>query len=197
MMKWVFSILIIVSVICAFFNGSTGDITNTILNEGYNAIELLLFMLGGMCVWGGLMRIAEKSGITERLSILFKPLAKVLFKGLDLNSRAYKAICMNITANLLGLGNAATPLGMEAMKRLEEENNDKQTASDNMIVFTVLNTASITLVPTTIASLRLKHGSENPLDIILGVVITSALSVTFALTFAIIINSIKRKKGDK
>lgn len=192
MMKWVFAILIIISVISAFFTGSTDAVSNSILNEGANAIQLLLFMLGGMCVWGGLMRIAEKAGITEKLSILFKPLARIIFKGLDLNGKAFKAICMNITANLLGLGNAATPLGMEAMKRLEEEEKTSDKASNNMIVFTVINTASITLIPTTIASLRLKHGAANPLDIIGGVIITSFISITVALTLTLILNKIKK-----
>ena len=198
MMQWVFAILIILSVACSFFTGKSGDVSNAILNEGSNAVQLLLFMLGGMCVWGGLMRIAEKSGITEKLSKLFKPVAKILFKGLDLNGKAFKAICMNITANLLGLGNAATPLGMEAMKRLEEEEKTNETASNNMIVFTVLNTASITLIPTTVASLRLKHGSANPMDILPGVLITSLISVTMAITLTMIFNSItKTKRGKK
>ena len=192
MMKWVFAILIIISVISAFFTGNADGVSNSILNEGANAIQLLLFMLGGMCVWGGLMRIAEKAGITEKLSILFKPLARVIFKGLDLNGKAFKAICMNITANLLGLGNAATPLGMEAMKRLEEEEKTSDKASNNMIVFTVINTASITLIPTTIASLRLKHGAANPLDIIWGVIVTSFISITVALTLTLILNKIKK-----
>lgn len=192
MMKWVFAILIIISVIASFFTGNTDGVSNSILNEGANAIQLLLFMLGGMCVWGGLMRIAEKAGITEKLSIIFKPLAKIIFKGLDLNGKAFKAICMNITANLLGLGNAATPLGMEAMKRLEEEEKTSDKASNNMIVFTVINTASITLIPTTIASLRLKHGAANPLDIIGGVIITSFISITVALTLTLILNKIKK-----
>ena len=192
MMKWVFAILIIISVISAFFTGNADGVSNSILNEGASAIQLLLFMLGGMCVWGGLMRIAEKAGITEKLSILFKPLARIIFKGLDLNGKAFKAICMNITANLLGLGNAATPLGMEAMKRLEEEEKTSDKASNNMIVFTVINTASITLIPTTIASLRLKHGAANPLDIIGGVIITSFISITVALTLTLILNKIKK-----
>ena len=192
MMKWVFAILIIISVISAFFTGNADGVSNAILNEGANAIQLLLFMLGGMCVWGGLMRIAEKAGITEKLSILFKPLARVIFKELDLNGKAFKAICMNITANLLGLGNAATPLGMEAMKRLEEEEKTSDKASNNMIVFTVINTASITLIPTTIASLRLKHGAANPLDIIWGVIVTSFISITVALTLTLILNKIKK-----
>lgn len=192
MMKWVFAILIIISVISAFFTGNADGVSNSILNEGANAIQLLLFMLGGMCVWGGLMRIAKKAGITEKLSILFKPLARVIFNGLDLNGKAFKAICMNITANLLGLGNAATPLGMEAMKRLEEEEKTSDKASNNMIVFTVINTASITLIPTTIASLRLKHGAANPLDIIWGVIVTSFISITVALTLTLILNKIKK-----
>lgn len=195
MMKWIFALLIIISVIAGILTQNVEKVSNAVLNEGVNAVELIIFMMGGMCVWGGIMRIADKSKLTDKLCKLFKPIARVIFKGLDLNGRAFKAICMNITANLLGLGNAATPLGMEAMKRLEQEEKTTDTASDNMVVFTVVNTASITLIPTTVASLRLKHGSENPMDILGGVLLTSFISLIVSVTVALLINRIKRNKG--
>ena len=142
-----------------------------------------------MCMWGGLMRIAEKSGLTELLAHGFKPVLKPLFKGLDMNGRAFHAICMNITANLLGLGNAATPLGLEAMRRLEQEEHTGDTTSRNMVIFVVLNTASITLIPTTAASLRLKHGSAAPMEILPCVLITSACALAVGLITAIIFDA--------
>ncbi|MCX7658753.1 MAG: spore maturation protein A [Oscillospiraceae bacterium] len=194
MMKWVFGIMIILSVIFGISTGRIDEVSNAALEEGAKAIELFLYLLGGMCVWGGIMRIADKSGLTGKLSSLFKPIAKLIFKNLNFNGKAFKAISMNVAANLLGLGNAATPLGIEAMHELEKEDRTKDSASDNMIVFTVLNTASITLIPTTVASLRLKHGSLQPFDILPCVWITSLLSVGTGLILALILNKTRRKK---
>lgn len=194
MMKWLFGIMIAVAVITGLLNGNISDVSDAALNDSVNAVELSIYMIGGMCVWGGVMRVAEKAGLTEKLCRLFRIPAKILFKGLSVSSHAFEAICLNITANLLGLGNAATPFGIDAMKSLEVEDGCDDTASDNMIVFTVLNTSSITLIPTTVASLRLKHGSAEPLDILAGILITSAISVTVAVTTALVLNSIKRGK---
>lgn len=144
------------------------------------------------------MRIAEKAKITDMLSKLFKPFLKHIFKDLDLNGKAFHAICMNITANLLGLGNAATPLGLEAMRRLEEEEQPGNTTSRNMIMFVVLNTASITLIPTTAASLRIKHGSAAPMEILPCVLITSACALAAGLISAAALDGIKfGRKRDK
>lgn len=139
-------------------------------------------------MWGGLMKIAEKSKLTDKIAVAFRPLARLLFKDIDLNGKAFHAICLNVTANMLGLGNAATPLGIEAMKALEKEDNACGTASRNMVVFTVLNTASITLIPTTAASLRSKHGSEAPMDILPCVLITSAAALAIGLVTAVILD---------
>ena len=139
------------------------------------------------------MRVAEKSGVTDVLARLFRPLLKHIFKGLDTSGKAFHAICMNITANLLGLGNAATPLGLEAMKRLEEEEGENEITSRNMVLFVVLNTASITLIPTTAASLRLKHGSEAPMEILPCVLITSACALLVGLVTAAILDKGERK----
>lgn len=184
MMKWVFGLIIIFSVFCSIFTGNTGNVTNALLEEGVNALELCIYLTGGMCVWGGLMRIAEKSGITDAFSKMFRPMGKRLFHNIDTDSKAFSAITMNIAANLFGLGNAATPLGLEAMRELEKNDGESESASDNMIIFTVLNTASITLIPTTVASLRLKYGAHNPMDILPAVLISSAFSLCISLTTA-------------
>lgn len=194
MMKWVFGILVILSVIFGIFTGKIADVSNTALNSGKDTIELALILISAMAVWGGIMRVAEKSGITDRISKLFKPLAKILFKGINPNGKAFKAITMNITANLLGLGNAATPLGLEAMKELEKEEKLKDTASRNMIMFTVLNTASIQIIPTTIATLRLQHGSKNPLDVLPAILIVSAVSLCVGIILVFILDGYKRSE---
>ena len=197
MMRWVFGLMIILSVLVGICTGNISNVSNAALNEGVNAVELFLYLLGGMCVWGGIMRIADKAGLTKKISNLFKPIARVIFKGLDLEGKAFKAMCMNITANLLGLGNAATPFGMEAMHELEKEEKTTDTASNNMIVFTVLNTASITIIPTTVASLRLKHGSVQPLDVMPGILLTSLISVCVGVTLTLVLNSLNKKGKHK
>lgn len=193
-MRYIFIFMIIVSAVYGMASGNAESVSNAVLEEGVNAVELSIYMLGGMCVWGGIMRIAEKSGITDFICRIFAPFAKFLFKGINPKGKAFKAMCMNITANLLGLGNASTPFGIEAMKELEKEESTSDTASPNMVLFTVLNTASITLIPSTVASLRLKHGSQSPLDILPAVLINSVISVSFALITASVCNSIFLKK---
>lgn len=176
-------ILILVSVIYSLVSGNISDVSAAVLNEPVNAVELAVYLCGGMCFWSGLMRVAEKSGVTEIIAGLLKKPLKALFSDIDTEGRAFRCICMNVSANLLGLGNAATPLGIEAMKALSEE-SDGALPSDNMVIFTVLNTASLTLIPTTAASLRLKYGAERPFDIMPAVIFTTAASLTVSLIAA-------------
>lgn len=194
MLNCIFAILIISAFISGIISGNIGSVSEAVLTESVSAVDLGIYMLGAMCVWGGVMRVAEKSGITDILSKFFSPFLKLVFKGIDTKGKAFSAICMNITANLLGLGNAATPFGIEAMKELEKEDNCKETASINMIIFAVINTASFTIIPTTVAALRLKNGSENPLEILPAVIITSAITLIVSVTFARIFDFRGRKQ---
>ncbi|MDR0920195.1 MAG: spore maturation protein A [Oscillospiraceae bacterium] len=186
--------MIILGVICGIIKGNISAVSESVLSEGVNAVELAIYMLGGMCVWGGIMRIAQKSGLCEKLCTLFRPVCRLLFKGLNPKGEAFSAITLNITANLLGLGNAATPFGIKAMQEIEKEEKTDTKASNNMITFTVLNTASITLIPTTACMLRMKHNSENPFEIIPVVMLASASILILTLTVTLIVNKIR---GDK
>ena len=195
MMKWVFGILIAASVASGIALGRADKLTESVLTEGVNAVELGMYLMGGMCVWGGIMRVADRAGLTALLAKLFRLPARLIFRGLDLNGRAFGAICMNVTANLLGLGNAATPLGLTAMKALEEECGESEEPSPAMTVFAVLNTASITLIPTTAAMLRQKNGSTAPMEILPCVMITSAAALTASLTAALVLTGGKRRRS--
>lgn len=188
MMNKIFAAMIILSVICGMATGRAAELSDAAINSCVEAVELFIYLIGGMCMWGGLMRIAEKSKLTDKIALAFRPFARLIFKNLDLNGKAFHAICLNVTANMLGLGNAATPLGIEAMKALEREEKTDGTASRSMVVFTVLNTASITLIPTTAASLRSKHGSGAPMEILPCVLITSAAALAVGLTLAIVLD---------
>lgn len=192
MMNIIFAAMIIFSVVCGIFNGKSAEVSDAAINSCVEAVELFLYLIGGMCMWGGLMKVAEKSHLTDKLAAAFRPFARLIFKNLDLNGKAFHAICLNVTANILGLGNAATPLGIEAMKALESEEKANGTATRNMIVFSVLNTASITLLPTTAASLRSKHGSAAPMEIFPCVVITSVAALAAGLISAIALDGISK-----
>ena len=176
--------MIIFSLIAAFITDNMSELSSTLITSGNDAIELALKLSGVICLWGGLMSVAEKSGLTKIICKILKPVLKLLFPKLN-DENAKNAIAMNITANLLGLGNAATPLGLEAMNRLKEHSLIKNTATDEMVRFVVLNTASLQLIPTTIALLRFEYGSKNPMEILLPSLITSFLSIIvgIALTF--------------
>lgn len=180
MMKWVFSGLIAASILFGIISGKMNEVSNAAISECSRAVELVIKLTGSICLWSGLMKVAQESGLTDKIAKLLSPITGKLFKGLDFDSPALKLISMNMTANLLGLGNAATPLGIGAMKELSKEQPKqlKNTASDHMVMLVVMNTASIQLLPTTIALLRVENGSTAPLEILPAILISSFVSVT-------------------
>lgn len=184
MMNYVWLIMIIFSFFCAIATGRMSELSSAVINSGSSAVELVLKLTGVICLWNGLSEIAQKSGLTNKLCKLLSPVLKIIFPTLKEN-KAKEAIAMNITANLLGLGNAATPLGLEAMQRLQQANPDKTTATDNMVRFVVINSAALHLVPTTIAMLRSEYGSTSPMETLLPALTTSlaALIVGISATF--------------
>lgn len=192
-MKYIFSIMLLIAFTAAAITGNGDSLTKAILDSPAEAVELCIYLCGGMCFWGGLMRAAEKSGITDIIAAVFARLLGGLFSDLNKNGRAFKAICMNITANLLGLGNAATPLGIEAMQAMKEEEKAEEEATPSMIMFTVLNTASLTLIPSTALSLRIKYGSSDPAGIMPAVWITSAAALAAAVIAAKTFGSLAAK----
>ncbi len=172
---WVF--MIIISYIFSFFAGTTEEVTKSVFSGAESAVDLTISLLGMMCLWTGLLEIAEKSGLTKKIEKVLTPVVNWLFPHIPHGSSAKSAICMSITANLLGLSNAATPLGLSAMKKLEKRNLTPEIASDEMCMFVVINTASITLIPTTLLTIRAAFNSAYPFEIMIPVWIASALSV--------------------
>ena len=164
-----------------------------IISSGADAVNLCVRLLGMLCLWNGLMSIAEKSGLTEKIGKILSPALKLIFRESKRNSSILSAISMNITANLLGLGNAATPLGIEAMRRLQEENGKSPVASDDMIRFVVINSAALKIIPTTVSVIRQNYGAADPMDIIPAVWLSSAA----ALAAGIIITEILHKRVNR
>jgi len=150
-------------------------------------------MSGMMCLWSGVMEVARKSRLTDKLAKLFSPLLKKLFPDVKKDSKAFQYICMNVSANLLGLSNAATPFGLSAMKELKKDLLSDE-ASDSMVTFVVMNTASIQLLPTNVATMRSVLGSTSPFDIIFCVWVTSVIALTVGLTVSRLCSKIGRKK---
>lgn len=194
MLNYVWSGLVIISIICSVFLGNTEDLSKALVDSGASSIELIITMAGIICLWTGIMKIAVESGLTSVFAKVFSPLLRPLFPNLDKDSDAFKSISMNISANLLGLGNAATPFGLKAMEQLHTLNNKGDTASNEMVIFVVMNTASLQLLPTTLASLRQSYGSSAPFEIIVPVWISSACALAAALICTCTLNCVKRKE---
>ncbi len=182
MMSYIWAILIIFSVIASFVLGTSAELSSGIITSGNTAVDLCITLLGTFCLWNGLMNIAEKSGLTKIISKIMSPIICRLFKKMKKDDPALQPICLNITSNLLGLSNAATPIGIEAMKRLSENNKGKKTPSNNMVIFVVLNSAALRLIPSTVAAIRAENGSQNALEIVLPSIITSIIALTVGIT---------------
>ncbi len=191
MLNKIWGFIVVLSIICSIVLGKTENLSNAFVDSAADAIALLLTLAGIICLWSGLMKIAEQSGLNALIARLFAPLLKRLFPHLDKDSAAFEAICMNISANLLGLGNTATPLGLKAMKELHAQNGRSDTASDEMVIFVVMNTASLQLMPTMLGSLRAKYGSAAPFEILVPVWLSSACALTVALMIALTGNRLK------
>lgn len=198
MLNYIWAGMVIFSVISAAFGGNGEALSSAIISSASDAVTLCIRLGGTICLWGGLMEIAEASGLTGAVCRLLSPFLKIVFPKMDMKSKTAKAISMNVTANLLGLGNAATPLGLEAMKRLQEENGKKDRASADMMKFVVMNSAAFHLIPTTVAALRQDYGCKTPFDIMPASWISSAAALLVGLTAAVILiklsESVKWKK---
>lgn len=181
MISYIFVLMIALSVVGSLFLRTTAEVSAAVLDGAESAVELVISISGMMCLWSGIMQIAKEAKLTQKLSKLFAPLLSKLFPDVSKDSKAFSLICMNVSANLLGLSNAATPLGLQAMQELKTQ-SDTEVATDSMVNFVVLNTASIQLLPTTVAAMRSALGSHSPYDVIFCVWITSVLALISGLT---------------
>lgn len=179
---WVF--MMIISYIFSFFAGTTEQVTKSVFDGCGSAVTLVISLLGMMCLWTGLLEIAHRSGLLGIIQRLLSPIISWIFPTIDEKSDVAGEIATSITANLLGLSNAATPLGLSVMEKLEKRNLTKEIASDEMCMFVVINTASVTIIPTTLLTLRTAYNSSAPFEIIIPVWIVSILSLFSAIICA-------------
>ena len=178
-MSYIFVFMIATSVVCAFFTGNTQALSDSVITGAEDSVTLIITMTGMICLWSGVMEVAKESRLTDKVSKLLSPLLCGLFPDVKRDSRAFSYICMNVSANVLGIGNAATPLGLKAMEELKTD--ESEVATDSMVNFVILNTASVQLLPTTIAALRASHGSKSPFDIIVCVWVVSVVALAVGL----------------
>lgn len=179
MMNYVWAFLLAFSFIVSIFSGSTAALSKGLLDAASSAVETALRLLGTMALWNGITEIMSQAGLDKKLQRFLSPLMRLIFPTYK-NTPAGSAICANITANLLGLGNAATPLGIEAMRRIKEMNGSDK-ADNETVRFVVINSAALTLIPTTTAALRSAAGSESPFSIILPVWLTGITALFVGL----------------
>jgi spore maturation protein A len=192
MLNKIWFIIIIISFFFALITGNIENLTKSVFDGTGQAISIAISLAGIMCLWNGVMNIATKSGLTDKLCKLLSPLLKILFPSTPPDSEAGKSIAMNITANFLGIGNAATPSGIAAIKSMSKNVSKIGTATNDMITFMVMNTAAFQLIPTTIAALRIRYGARNPLDVMPAMWITSICALTVGITISKIIGREKK-----
>ena len=182
MLNIIWPIFIIISYIYATFTGNIDEVNTEIFNSVNEAVSLSISLLGAMCLWCGIMKIAQSTNIILKFTKLLNPIMNWLFPEIKENKEAKEKIAMNMTANILGIGNASTPLGLKAMEELQKCNRNKDRLSDSMAMFIVLNTASLQIIPTTIIAIRVSLQSKNPTAIIVPVWIATICAAVAGIT---------------
>lgn len=175
MINYIWGVFILLGVIISIIKGDN-NLTNNLITSGTKGIDIIINLVPLMCLWLGTMKIADSSGLLNIISNKLSKIIRVVFPEIPKGDPAIAYISSNIVMNMLGLGNAATPFGIKTMTRLKELNNNSDIASRSMITFLVINTSSVTIIPTTVISLRIASGSNNPTEIMTACIITTFLS---------------------
>ena len=191
-MNYIFYFLIVISVVVGAINGRLQDVVNSILTGAELSVKVAFSLIGIMAFWLGIMKIAEKSGLVEFIAKIIKPITKLLFNEIPQDSPAMGDIAMSFSANALGLTNAATPIGIKAMKELQEHNTDKTSASNAMCMFLGMNTAGFQLIPATVIAVLIGIGYKNPTEIIAPTLLVTSIAFISAILLAKVFQKIWR-----
>lgn len=183
MINFIFTFFLLGGIIYSFFTGNTLSVNESLIQSGETAISMILKIIPLLCLWLGVMKIASLSGLLSQLSLVVAKIIGPLFPELKKGEEALSYIATNIVMNIFGLGNAATPFGLKAFERLQEINPKKEKASRSMITLLVMNTASVTLIPTTVISFRRMYHSNQPTEILIPCMIATILSCLLGLLF--------------
>ncbi len=195
MINYIWGLFLLIGIVYSFFTNNTLNINQELLTSGSSAIDMIIKLIPLMCLWLGVMNIASHSGLLDKMAKKISKVVNIIFPEIQ-DNEAISLISSNIIMNMLGLGNAATPFGLKAMKRMQELNNKKDTATRSMITFLVINTASVTIIPTTVISLRILNKSSNPTEILSASLISSFSSCFIGLLLDRLFYFIWRKKYD-
>ena len=191
MVNRIWSAFIIIGIVFTLLTGQLELINKIILESTKSTFDLTVQIFPVIALWLGIMNIAQVSGLLKKISELISPYLGKLFPGIPKGHEALSLIASNIVINMFGLGNAATPFGLKAMQSLQELNDKKETASDSMVTFLIINTSGVTLIPTTVISMRMMYGSNHPTEIVLACILATVISSLSG----IIIDYIIRKGG--
>lgn len=191
-MNVVFVALVVVAFVFAAFTGRMAEVSDAVVGSAQTAVTLSIGLVGIMALWLGLMRVAQEAGLVALLARIVRPVMRPLFPDLPPDHPAMASMVMNMAANMLGLGNAATPLGLKAMQDLQDANPDKETATDAMVMFLCINTASVQIVPATVIALRAAAHADQPGDIILPTLIATTVSTLVAVVAALSMSRLRR-----
>jgi len=181
MINAIWMILLVSGVIVAAINGRMDIVTKAVLDGAKEGVVICFGLLSILVFWSGLMKIAEQAGLVQSLAKVLYPLARFLYPSVPKNHPAMGSIVANMSANMLGLGSAATPLGLKAMKELQDLNPDKERASDAMCTLLAINTSGLTIIPATIIGLRMQYGSANPTEIVVTTLMATFLATSAAV----------------
>lgn len=193
MVNKIWSTFIIVGIIFGLLTGQFELMNKIILESAKSTFDLTIQIFPVIALWLGIMNIASVAGLLKRISEIISPYLGKLFPGIPKGHEALSLIASNIVINMFGLGNAATPFGLKAMKSLQELNKEKEKASDSMVTFLIINTSGVTLIPTTVISMRMMYGSSKPTEIVLACIIATLISSISGIIIDYIIR--KRRKG--
>ncbi|WP_077618652.1 nucleoside recognition domain-containing protein [Bacillus sinesaloumensis] len=185
----------IIGIIFAIVNGTISEVNEAIFKGASEAVTICIGLISVLVFWLGLMRIAQEAGLLDKLSKLFRPLVRRLFPEVPVEHPAMGYILSNMIANMFGLGNAATPMGIKAMEQLRELNGGSSSASRSMITFLAINTSSLTLIPTTVIAIRMTYESTNPTEIVGTTLIATMFSTIAAILIDRYFHYRRVKKG--
>lgn len=174
MINYIWFFILAAGIIFGIITGKGDVISQAVISSSGSTVKLMIELSGILCIWCGVIKIAEKSGLTDSIAGILRPVLKRLFKEASKDEKSLGNIVMNLTSNMMGLSNAATPFGIKAMEDMQQLNKNKESASNDMVLFLVLNAACIQFLPTTIISVRAACGSRNPGEIIVPAILTTA-----------------------
>ena len=195
MISWLWAALVVSAVAFAAATGHAGAVTADVTRSAGTAVTTALELLGVMALWLGLTRIAQEAGVVDALARLLRPATRRLFPSLDPEGEAMRWIHLNVSANLVGLGSAATPFGLHAMEAMQKDNARPDTATDAMCTLLAMNTTSVTVIPSTMIALRALYGSASPAAIVLPTLCATAISTTVALSLDAILRALSHRRA--